>query len=105
MAGPEAQKPATCRGGSDRTRFPCTMVGSKSVPHLRPLLAWRNHVGSREAVSAQVRGPKPLENFTSTALAIAISHDQRPMVEALRRVNRAVTRGCRSQFSISSRQC
>ena len=34
-------------------------------------------------------GPRPLENFTSTALAIAISHDGRPMIEALRRVNRA----------------
>jgi hypothetical protein len=33
-------------------------------------------------------GPKPLENFTSTAVAIAINPDQRPMVEALRRVNR-----------------
>lgn len=31
----------------------------------------------------------PLENFTSTAIAIAINHDPRPMVEALRKVSRA----------------
>ena len=40
-----------------------------------------------------VAGPKPLENFTSTALAIAISHDQRPMVEALGRVDRKRYKG------------
>src|SRR5262245_50045952 len=36
----------------------------------------------------RVSGPEPLENFTSTALAIAINRDQRPIVEALRRVHR-----------------
>ena len=30
-----------------------------------------------------VAGPKPLENFTSTALATPSRHDQRPMVKAL----------------------
>jgi len=33
-------------------------------------------------------GPKPLENFTTTALAIAINHDQRPIFHALRRFDR-----------------
>jgi len=31
-------------------------------------------------------GPKPLENFTTTALAIAVRHDHRPILEALRRL-------------------
>jgi hypothetical protein len=34
-------------------------------------------------------GPKPLENFTTVALAIAIGHDDRPMRRALGSVERA----------------
>lgn len=34
-----------------------------------------------------VAGPKPLENFTTTALAIAIGHDQRPIKQALRAID------------------
>lgn len=37
----------------------------------------------------RVSGPKPLENFTTTALSIAINHDQRPIVQALRKVDRS----------------
>ncbi len=33
--------------------------------------------------------PKPLENFTTAALAIATHHDQRPLVEALKQVDRS----------------
>lgn len=33
--------------------------------------------------------PKPLENFTTAALSIAINHDSRPIVEALRNVDRS----------------
>ena len=40
-----------------------------------------------------VAGPKPLENFTSTALAIAVRHDQRPMVKALGKVKRQRYKG------------
>src|SRR2546426_12803526 len=32
-------------------------------------------------------GPKPLENFTTTALAIAINHDDRPMKQALKAID------------------
>jgi hypothetical protein len=33
--------------------------------------------------------PKPLENFTAAALAIAANHDQRPLVEAVKNVDRS----------------
>lgn len=33
--------------------------------------------------------PKPLENFATVALAIAINHDARPIIEALKRVDRS----------------
>jgi hypothetical protein len=33
--------------------------------------------------------PKPLENFTTAVLAIAINHDQRPIVQALKHVDRS----------------